>query len=193
MLDLDVRGIRNLLGAMRGERFRAKSLVAQAFIPPSDALTASDAIEAPLGDYYICHRRAKGYPSFCKVCQARCSRVAFEDKREIVVANLEKYCQARPAPSAQHRLAQIVGNQRYFARKRGAKGRVTAKEWRTICESYGGRCAYCGSPGSTQDHVVPISRGGTHTADNVVPACSSCNSRKHDKVILKKGQFLLSF
>jgi 5-methylcytosine-specific restriction endonuclease McrA len=203
MVELDIGGVRNLLGAIRGEKFRAptkpyaewrKGRSDSLFVEPvARVILTSDAPIAPLGDYYICQRRAKGYPSYCKACQARCSRAAFEDRRDIVVANLEKYCQARKAPSAWHRAAQMVGCQRYCARKRGAKGRLTTKEWRAIQESYGGRCAYCGDPGSTQDHVVPISRGGTHTADNVVPACGSCNSQKRNKMILKKGQFTLSF
>lgn len=32
------------------------------------------------------------------------------------------------------------------------------------------------------DHVVPISKGGTHTLDNVRVACRSCNSAKGAKV-----------
>ncbi len=41
-------------------------------------------------------------------------------------------------------------------------------------------CAYCGaSDGSLQrDCVLPISRGGRYTIDNVVPACRSCNASK---------------
>ncbi len=146
---------------------------------------------APLGDYYVCKRRAQGYPSLCLACKSHVSRVAFEDYREQAIAVMEEYCQNRNAPSNKHRAAQVVGCQRYWARRRGAKGRVTATEWQAILESYEGRCAYCGSQGRTQDHVVPISRGGTHTADNVVPACQSCNSRKHTKAMNKRGQFLL--
>lgn len=29
------------------------------------------------------------------------------------------------------------------------------------------------------DHVIPLSRGGPHTADNLVPSCISCNRAKH--------------
>ena len=40
-------------------------------------------------------------------------------------------------------------------------------------------CQYCGSPDDlTFDHVVPRSRGGQTTWENVVAACSPCNLRK---------------
>lgn len=43
-------------------------------------------------------------------------------------------------------------------------------------------CQYCGSVKNlTLDHVIPRSRGGQHTWDNVVTACERCNFRKGDK------------
>ncbi|TAE54778.1 MAG: HNH endonuclease [Nostocales cyanobacterium] len=43
-------------------------------------------------------------------------------------------------------------------------------------------CQYCGTNKNlTLDHVVPRSKGGLHTWDNVVTACSRCNSLKGDK------------
>lgn len=43
-------------------------------------------------------------------------------------------------------------------------------------------CVYCGSKGDGValhcDHVLPKSRGGKSTSDNLVTACKSCNSRK---------------
>ncbi|MHB8189947.1 MAG: HNH endonuclease [Ferrimicrobium sp.] len=44
-------------------------------------------------------------------------------------------------------------------------------------------CQYCGGPAENIDHIVPRSRGGTHTWDNVVAACRSCNSRKRDRLL----------
>lgn len=45
------------------------------------------------------------------------------------------------------------------------------------------RCAYCGKyPKVGQrhvDHVIPLSRGGSHSADNLLIACGSCNLAKH--------------
>lgn len=43
-------------------------------------------------------------------------------------------------------------------------------------------CAYCGCQGDLEvEHVVPISKGGSHHLGNIVPACHSCNSNKHTK------------
>ena len=45
-----------------------------------------------------------------------------------------------------------------------------------------GLCQYCDKKisisNATIDHVVPKSRGGSHTWDNLVIACSKCNSKK---------------
>lgn len=43
-------------------------------------------------------------------------------------------------------------------------------------------CQYCGSTKRlTLDHVIPRSKGGLHTWDNVVAACERCNSVKGDR------------
>ncbi len=44
-------------------------------------------------------------------------------------------------------------------------------------------CQYCGCRDElTFDHVIPRSKGGTTTWENVVAACSPCNLRKGDKL-----------
>ncbi len=42
-------------------------------------------------------------------------------------------------------------------------------------------CQYCGRPAENVDHVIPKSRGGGHTWDNVVAACRPCNSSKENR------------
>lgn len=45
-------------------------------------------------------------------------------------------------------------------------------------------CGYCGATENMSiDHVVPLSRGGKHTVDNLLPACRSCNSSKGNKLL----------
>lgn len=43
------------------------------------------------------------------------------------------------------------------------------------------RCGYCGKSASTIDHVVPRSRGGGDTWENLVAACLHCNNAKGDR------------
>ena len=45
------------------------------------------------------------------------------------------------------------------------------------------RCQYCGHAAESIDHVVPRSRGGEHTWENVVAACRPCNVRKRDRYL----------
>lgn len=46
----------------------------------------------------------------------------------------------------------------------------------------GHKCQYCGnSKDLTLDHVLPSSRGGKSTWDNLITACRPCNSRKGDR------------
>ena len=54
------------------------------------------------------------------------------------------------------------------------------------------RCAYCGCKADTVDHVVPRSRGGDHTWENCVAACSTCNHRKADRLLAELGWSLRS-
>lgn len=51
----------------------------------------------------------------------------------------------------------------------------------------GGRCVYCDAPATSLDHVVPKSRGGQHSWDNVVSACRRCNHVKADRGIAELG------
>jgi 5-methylcytosine-specific restriction endonuclease McrA len=51
----------------------------------------------------------------------------------------------------------------------------------------GGRCVYCGAAATSLDHVVPKSRGGAHSWDNVVSACGRCNHLKADRGIAELG------
>jgi len=45
------------------------------------------------------------------------------------------------------------------------------------------RCQYCGHAAENIDHVVPRSRGGEHSWENVVASCRACNARKEDRLL----------
>ncbi len=88
---------------------------------------------------------------------------------------------------------------RYYSPKRRA---VYAKgdsiDALTLFTLYGWHCFICNEPidrerrtpdwrAATIEHVVPISRGGTHTWDNVVPAHLRCNEMKGDSLFSPIG------
>jgi 5-methylcytosine-specific restriction endonuclease McrA len=52
-------------------------------------------------------------------------------------------------------------------------------------------CQYCGAPADSLDHVIPRSRGGEHSWENVVAACSRCNTHKRDRLLHETSMRLL--
>jgi 5-methylcytosine-specific restriction endonuclease McrA len=80
---------------------------------------------------------------------------------------------------------RVSGARRRAQKANALSNDFTAKEWRALCKAMGYRCAYCGRKFTlkklTQDHITPLSRGGSHTLANILPACLDCNLRKHTK------------
>jgi len=59
---------------------------------------------------------------------------------------------------------------------------------RAVFARDGWTCQYCGSRSSlTVDHVVPRSKGGSSTWDNIVASCAPCNRRKGDSLPRQVG------
>lgn len=93
---------------------------------------------------------------------------------------------------AQTRRGREIRNEalrRYKAKRRGSTriDRIlTVDDWNRLLVEFNHACAWCGARFSgtrrpEQDHVIPVSKGGSHTADNVVPACRTCNARWGNK------------
>lgn len=57
---------------------------------------------------------------------------------------------------------------------------ITRHQWEFIKSIYGYRCVYCGKKtiALQQDHILALASGGSHTLENIVPACGPCNQRK---------------
>ncbi|TQE96511.1 MAG: HNH endonuclease [Spiribacter salinus] len=131
--------------------------------------------------------------AYARIRQARLRRrSAFRQyiaRAERIAAEIQ-----RPAPGEFYRLryqTDAAFRAREIARSRRSKrtrreleqalgdGTVT----RQLLEA-ATHCSYCGcdvdESNRTLDHKEPLSRGGPHTADNVTPACRSCNAAKQD-------------
>ncbi len=61
---------------------------------------------------------------------------------------------------------------------------LSAEQWAATLAYYQYACCYCGSVDKplTQEHRIPISRGGHHEFGNVIPACGPCNSSKGNRL-----------
>lgn len=73
---------------------------------------------------------------------------------------------------------------RHNALKRNAEGHYTEKDIKRIYKQQGGRCFYCKVVVGIKyhvDHVIPLSRGGSNSPENIVIACPACNVRKSSK------------
>jgi 5-methylcytosine-specific restriction endonuclease McrA len=71
-----------------------------------------------------------------------------------------------------------------------APGTVTDREIEDMMVAYGNRCLCWDSTKKIQvDHIVPITKGGSRSIENLQPLCKSSNSKKHLKIIdhRKKG------
>jgi hypothetical protein len=72
----------------------------------------------------------------------------------------------------------------YFGhgRKRGKVSQARAINLRQLYYIYDGECQYCLKKipytSATRDHLVPRSRGGGNSDDNIVLSCKKCNMKK---------------
>lgn len=51
-------------------------------------------------------------------------------------------------------------------------------------------CGYCGERAVSVDHIIPRSRGGDSSPENLISACKSCNSRKNDRLLSESGMVI---
>jgi len=71
--------------------------------------------------------------------------------------------------------------------KKTAGGRHSYGEWLALKRAYLNECAKCHRREPeiklTEDHIVPLSKNGTDSIENIQPLCLPCNSGKKDKII----------
>lgn len=131
--------------------------------------------------------RKKQYYEIHKEESARRQKLYYEAHKEECAKKRKNYRKTLEGKEAHKR-----GKIKYRSLLSSVPATLTAKQWSEILTAHGFCCAYCGRPFSdglqaTQDHVMPVSRGGFHTADNVVPACQPCNSSKGARMIAVGG------
>jgi 5-methylcytosine-specific restriction endonuclease McrA len=115
------------------------------------------------------------FEPLCVVPARRAVVLVLKEKAEIVHRNGAEFRSERrtvPVPA----VIRLV----HFVR---VPFRATAPlSRRAVFARDGHRCQYCAGSAENLDHVLPRSRGGPHTWENVVASCRACNARKEDRL-----------
>jgi len=91
-------------------------------------------------------------------------------------AYLKEYYQ-----SERGRASLCVNSMKTHVKRSNVVGQYTTKDLLSLKESYGNRCLCCGRHESElegpleQDHVIPLSKGGSNWITNIQPLCEKCN------------------
>jgi 5-methylcytosine-specific restriction endonuclease McrA len=107
----------------------------------------------------------------------RAVKLIFAGKAELVHGRERVVC----SPSFEMRMPSII-RMLYYIRRPMQRVALTKKN---ILLRDDHTCQYCGAKGErlmTVDHVVPRSKGGPSTWDNLVCACMRCNNRKNNRL-----------
>lgn len=63
----------------------------------------------------------------------------------------------------------------------------TYGEWELLKKQYGYACPCCNKQEPeiklTEDHIIPLSKGGSDLIENIQPLCLKCNMKKHTNTI----------
>lgn len=99
------------------------------------------------------------------------------EKAEVVAARPGEHL--RSASGMHLPIPSVVRLKRYI--RLPYHSRIPAWSKAGLLRRDGHVCAYCGGPGTTVEHLLPVSRGGPSTWQNTVIACVPCNSRKGNR------------
>jgi 5-methylcytosine-specific restriction endonuclease McrA len=132
-------------------------------------------------------RRYHGRP--CKLCgkterQISGHCVCKEYKASEKVRNQTPECKAYHKAywqSPKGKIKLSVNQQKTRSKRRGAEGNHTTEEWLALKEQFGNICLRCKRHESEldrvleQDHVIPLTKGGSNWITNIQPLCHDCN------------------
>ena len=132
----------------------------------------------------------RGYFEEHKEEKAEYERKYYEEHREEVAEYMRQWRQEHAEECAEHARQyhkehpEVSRNnvRKRRALKASSDGNFTDEEFQLLCEVFENRCVYCHKElPLTADHMIPLSKGGSDSIENIVPACQSCNSSKGTK------------
>lgn len=96
--------------------------------------------------------------------------------------NLEREKNRKSIYQKNNRDKDLINKQKRLALKKSLYANFSTIDWKNTQNYFEYKCAYCDSNEKlTQDHFVPLTKGGEYTINNIIPACGRCNFSKHNK------------
>jgi len=124
----------------------------------------------------------KQHRNYCKEHREELNayqRARYPERREEIL-------ERRKTPHG--RMIKRASEAKRRAQKKGSDGSNTAAQLQEQLKRQKGRCYWRGcklgkGKGAWHiDHIVPLSRGGTNTMDNIVISCPTCNMHRHNRL-----------
>lgn len=176
--------------AKRSQAYRAR-ILEQEYAPALEKYCPQCKQTLPASEFYVSRGQKSGLQSYCRRCQDGHNLEWLLEHRDQVrkyrsvhhQQHWQRYRNLAKQWRKNNRLRDREYFYRYYGRKRGTQvGRV---DYAAILERDGGTCYLCGLPipdGDLHfDHVIPLSRGGAHTMENIRATHKRCNLSKSDK------------
>ena len=142
-----------------------------------------------------CSAREDGLQNYCKLCAKIKRGVRYREKiDEERAQNRQWHLDNKPWLDQEKKNYinewrrshdRSIENNRRRGLLYGAEGSHTFEEWLSLVKATGYVCLRClrSDVKLTQDHIVPLSKGGSDYIDNIQPLCGPCNSSKGDRII----------
>lgn len=114
-------------------------------------------------------------------------KMSIETKRKISESHKGEKSSQWKGGISKTREYNSVYKKRHRARKKNAEGSHTSGEWELLRKQYGFTCPACKRKEPiiqlTEDHIIPLAKGGSDYIENIQPLCRGCNSKKHTKIV----------
>lgn len=136
----------------------------------ADCLTLGNMAKKESG--YFRERYLQNRDEFLRACKVR-----YRKNRKRVMRTCADWVRRKP-----EKRRAISQNYKHRRRSQEATG-MSSSELQAWAEQQAKICYWCGSKCDAfhVDHYQPLAKGGTHTADNLVIACPTCNLQKSAK------------
>lgn len=115
----------------------------------------------------------KKYIAKNKIYYLKRQHAWYEKNKDLIKARISRY-------KKEHlKQYQMYNNKRMASKKTTTIEKFTIQN---IIDKYGDKCFYGPHDFTHIDHYIPLSKGGSHTLDNVRPSCEQCNLEKSNKL-----------